>query len=67
VITHADAETARNPVKDNGGDYGWPAPEKKPCDRGNMAGKEKNPHTPIRTAPIDPAPRVSRHGFPIIL
>jgi hypothetical protein len=65
MIAHADTKTAGNPVKDNGGDYGWPAPEKKRCNGSNMGGNEENPGAPIPAAPIDVAPLVSRRGFPI--
>jgi hypothetical protein len=65
VIAHADTKTAGNPVKDDGGDYGWPAPKKTRRDGSDMGGNEENPGAPIPTAPIDAAPLARRRGFPI--
>ena len=53
MIAHADTQAAGNPVKDNSGDYGGPAPEKKRCNGSKMRDNEENPRTPIPFGPID--------------
>jgi len=51
VITHAGTKTACNPVENNCGKYGGPAPEEKRSDSTKMGAREKNPHSRIPIGP----------------
>jgi hypothetical protein len=53
VIAHADTKTRANPVKDNGSDYGGPAPEKKRRNGSKVGNDQENPGAPIPFGPID--------------
>src|SRR6185369_1657145 len=63
MITHADTQTARNPVENNRGKYGRPAPEEKRCDSPKMGAREKNHHSRIPIGPNDLELLAHGHGF----
>jgi hypothetical protein len=65
VIAHADTKTAGNPVKNNGGDYGGPTPEKKRCDCAQVETSEEKPHAQITIDPIDLGLPAEGRGFAI--
>jgi hypothetical protein len=62
VIAHADT-TAANPIQDNGGDDGWPAPEKERCDCSEMGAHEEYRSAPITFGPIGLEPLARARVF----
>jgi hypothetical protein len=67
VIAHADTETSGNPVKDNKGNDGRPAPEKKRRYCTKMEAHEEKPHVQITISPIDLGLAAHGRGLAIVL